>query len=64
MRARTVCSPPSVRLLDVHGRQDAEFTDRVGDGKSLRFRYRLIIHPGDAASANIPAEWDKYVKGK
>jgi hypothetical protein len=33
-------------------------------GKSLRFRYRLIIHPGDAASANIPAEWDKYVKGK
>ena len=33
-------------------------------GKSLRFRYRLIIHPGDAAAANIPAQWDRYVKGK
>ena len=31
-------------------------------GKSLRFRYRVIIHPGDAASANIPAEWDRYLK--
>jgi hypothetical protein len=33
-------------------------------GQSLRFRYRLIIHPGDAAAANIAAQWDKYVKGK
>jgi len=33
-------------------------------GKSLRFRYRLIVHAGDAAAANIPAQWDKYVKGK
>jgi hypothetical protein len=33
-------------------------------GKSLRFRYRLIIHPGDAAAANIPAQWDRYVTGK
>ena len=31
-------------------------------GRSLRFRYRLIIHPGDAAAANIAAEWDKYAK--
>jgi hypothetical protein len=29
-------------------------------GKSLRFRYRVIVHPGDAKSANIPAEWAKY----
>ena len=33
-------------------------------GKSLRYRYRVIIHPGDAASANIAAQWDKYIKGK
>jgi len=33
-------------------------------GKSLRFRYRLIVHPGDAATANIPAQWDRYVLGK
>jgi len=33
-------------------------------GKSLRFRYRLIIHPGDAAAAGLPAQWDRYVHGK
>jgi hypothetical protein len=29
-------------------------------GKSLRYRYRVIIHPGEAADANIAAQWDKY----
>jgi hypothetical protein len=33
-------------------------------GKSLRFRYRVIIHPGDATTANIAAEWDRYLKNK
>jgi hypothetical protein len=32
-------------------------------GQSLRFRYRVIIHPGDAASANIAGQWDKYAAG-
>jgi hypothetical protein len=31
-------------------------------GKSLRFRYRVIIHPGDAKSADIAAQYAKYVK--
>ncbi len=29
-------------------------------GSSLRFRYRLIVHPGDVHSANIAAIWEKY----
>ena len=31
-------------------------------GQTLRFRYRIIIHPGDAKSANIAADWDQYTK--
>jgi hypothetical protein len=33
-------------------------------GKSLRYRYRVIIHPGDAASAGIAKLWDKYIAAK
>ena len=33
-------------------------------GQSLRFRYRVIVHPGDAQSTNIAALWDKYSAGK
>jgi hypothetical protein len=29
-------------------------------GKSLRFRYRVIVHPGDVQSADIAALWSKY----
>jgi hypothetical protein len=32
----------------------------VAPGQQLRFRYRVIIHPGDAKAANIAALWDKY----
>jgi len=36
----------------------------VEPGNTLRFRYRVIIHPGDAASANIAAMYKKYSEGK
>ena len=36
----------------------------VEPGNSLRFRYRVIIHPGDAASANIADLYKKYKEGK
>ena len=32
--------------------------------QSVRFRYRVIIHPGDAQSAHIAALWDRYKAGK
>ena len=32
----------------------------VDSGQPLRFRYRVIIHPGDSQSANIAQEFQKY----
>lgn len=36
----------------------------VQPGQTLRFRYRILIHPGDVKSANIAAAWDQYCAGK
>jgi len=33
-------------------------------GQSLRFRYRVIIHPGDAMTAKIADQWTKYSAAK
>jgi len=33
-------------------------------GKSLRYRYRVIIHPGDVKDAAIADQWAKYSGGK
>jgi hypothetical protein len=33
----------------------------VASGQHLRFRYRVIIHPGDAVSAGIADLWKQYV---
>ena len=30
-------------------------------GKSLHFRYRVIVHTGDVKSADIAGQWTKYV---
>ena len=32
----------------------------VEPGESLRFRYRVIVHPGDAKSADVAGLWSKY----
>jgi hypothetical protein len=31
-------------------------------GESLHFRYRTVIHPGDAQSAGLNTLWDEYLK--
>jgi hypothetical protein len=31
-------------------------------GQKLRFRYRVIIHPGDAKSAGLAGLWDAYIR--
>jgi len=36
----------------------------VAPGQSVRFRYRVIIHEGDAQDAGIAAQWAKYAGGK
>lgn len=38
--------------------QDGSIT--VEAGKSLRFRYRVLIHPGDTAEAGIAAAWKEW----
>ncbi len=35
---------------------------KLAKGQELRFRYRVVIHPGDAASAGIAAMYDSYAK--
>jgi hypothetical protein len=40
--------------------QDGSIT--LAPGKSLRYQYRVIIHPGDVKDANIAAEWARYTK--
>ena len=42
--------------------QDGSVT--LETGKSLRYRYRVVIHPGDVKSANVAALWEKYSVAK
>ena len=42
--------------------QDGVIT--IDPGRSLRYRYRVIIHPGDAATTGLGKQWDKYLAGK
>ncbi|HTS26289.1 MAG TPA: PmoA family protein [Bryobacteraceae bacterium] len=48
----------------ITGDKSHEGAITMDPGKSLRYRYRVIIHPGDAASANIARLWDKYTAAK
>jgi hypothetical protein len=41
--------------------QDGSVT--LEPGGTLHFRYRVIIHPGDAKSAGIPKLWEQYLAG-
>jgi len=36
----------------------------VEPGKALRYRYRVIVHPGDVHSIDVPALYNKYAAGK
>jgi hypothetical protein len=36
----------------------------VEPGKALRYRYRVIVHPGDVHGIDIPALYSKYAAGK
>jgi hypothetical protein len=40
--------------------QDGSLT--IEPGQTLRFRYRVVIHPGDVKSANIAALYQKYAQ--
>jgi hypothetical protein len=36
----------------------------IQPGQSLRYQYRVIIHPGDGKDANLEAAWKSYSGGK
>jgi len=42
--------------------QDGSMT--IQPGQSIRYRYRIVVHPGDANTADIQALWSKYSAGK
>jgi hypothetical protein len=42
--------------------QDGSMT--IEAGKSVRYRYRVIIHAGDAAHADLAAQWSKYTAAR
>ena len=42
--------------------QDGSMT--VEPGQSLRFRYRVIVHSGDAKTADIAGQWQRYIASK
>ncbi len=51
--------------LDPFGRHafdpsQPELTTTLDPGQSMRFRWRVVIHPGDAESAHIGAMYDKW----
>jgi hypothetical protein len=48
---------------DFEGKKDKHLGDlTLKKEDSLSFRYRILFHQGDMASANIPAEWQAYSK--
>ncbi len=44
------------------GAKPSEKGVTLDPGASLHFRYRIVIHPGDAASAGIANLWDEFRK--
>jgi len=47
-------------LHDFLNDKSANGSMTVEPGQALRFRYRVIIHPGDTQSAGIAGEYEKY----
>lgn len=37
---------------------------KLAPGEKLRFRYRMVIHPGDVKTAGVAGLWKKYSGGK
>jgi hypothetical protein len=55
-------NPFGTREFEHDKTKDGSLT--IEPGQSLRFRYRVIIHPGDAQSAGLAAQFEKYAKTK
>jgi hypothetical protein len=51
-------------LRDFTGDKTKDGSMKIEKGQRLRFRYRVVIHPGDLNSANIAGLYKKYAAGK
>ncbi len=51
-------------LRDFTGDQTMDGSYVIPKGKSITFRYRVLIHPGDAAAAKIAEEYETYRRDK
>jgi hypothetical protein len=51
-------------VRDFTGDKTKDGSMTVDAGKSVTFRYRVVIHPGDAQSANIATLYQQYISGK
>jgi len=49
-------------LRDFSGDKSQDGSYQVKAGKDLTFRYRVLIHPGDTAAANIADEYQRYIR--
>ncbi len=49
-------------LKDFTGDKSQDGSYRLAPGKELTFRYRILIHPGDAAQAGLAKEYAEYVR--
>ncbi|MBI4904198.1 MAG: PmoA family protein [Acidobacteria bacterium] len=47
-------------LHDFYNDKSKDGSRTLKAGESLRFRWRIVIHPGDAAAANIAGEFQKF----
>ena len=64
-RAPTACSPPTSSACTISRSdpsRDASLTIRPG--QPLRFRYRVVIHPGDVNSAGIRDAYESWIAMK
>jgi hypothetical protein len=53
-------NPFGLRVFTGDKSQDG--TLKLEQGGELRFRYRVVIHPGDAKSADVTTLWQDYLK--
>jgi len=51
-------------LRDFTGDQTMDGSHVIPKGNSITFRYRVLIHPGDAAAAKIAEEYETYRRDK
>jgi hypothetical protein len=51
-------------LRDFTGDKSQDGSMTVERGKTVRFRYRVVIHPGDTLAAGIAQLYEQYAAGK